>query len=267
MNTKVNATIVKETEKAYQLTIEYWTSDTAPIKNTTMWVPKSCCTVVNGQVTEIADWILNKWVADRAEYMKKNGYSTHRHSICFDMAEYEHIKAVKKEKQDAFRAELDETITVTAEFVKPYANDYMQELAWDAHFVYDNYRDSDILTDETKVALAEIAAEITKEFGIKAESGDWWDSFVEKHATFESIRDFLWMEIGERCGVYGVNLYDYTVYCRIKLNNGLRVSENMLRQAIGGTAHPEDTLLAKKFKKNWALYNKFYSLVNSMFNN
>lgn len=267
MKTKVNATITKETEKAYQITVEYWTTDTAPTKTASMWAPKSQCTIEDGRVTEVEDWILNQWVAKHNEFMKKAGYSNHRNSVHFSMAEYESIRAVKKEKQDAFMAELDETITVTAEFVKPYANDYMQELAWDAHFVYDNYKDSDILTDETKVALAEIAGEITKEFGIKAESGDWWDSFVEKHTTFESIRDFLWMEIGERCGVYGVNLYDYTVYCRIKLNNGLRVSENMLRQAIGGTVRPEDTLLAKKFKKNWALYNKFYSIVNSMFNN
>lgn len=58
MNTKINATIVKESENAYQVTIEHWTSANAPIKNTTMWVPKGHCTVVDGKVTEVADWIL-----------------------------------------------------------------------------------------------------------------------------------------------------------------------------------------------------------------
>lgn len=37
MNTKVNATIVKESEKAYQ-------------------------------VTEVADWILNRWAKDQIEF-------------------------------------------------------------------------------------------------------------------------------------------------------------------------------------------------------
>lgn len=111
-----------------------------------------------------------------------------------------------------------------------------------------------------------VNATITKGFGIKAENGNWWDSFVEKHTTIESIRSFLWHEVGERCGVYGVNLYDYTVYCRIKLNNGMRVSESILRQVVSGTVRPEDTLLAKKFKKNWAIYKKFYSIVDAMFN-
>ena len=266
MKTKVNATITKETEKAYQLTVEYWPSDTTPIKTASMWVPKSQCTIEDGRVTEVEDWILGQWVAKHNEFMKKAGYSNHRNSVHFDMAEYENIKATKKAKQAAFEAELNETLAVTAEFVKPYADDYMQELAWDARFICDNYKDSDIIANETKAALAEIAAEITKEFGIKAESGNWWDSFVEKHATFESVRDFLWHEVGERCGVYGVNLYDFRIMCQIKLNNGLRVSESMLRQAIGGTVRPEDTLLAKKFKKNWAIYKKFYSIVDAMFN-
>lgn len=266
MKIKVNATITKETEKAYQLTVEYWTTDTAPIKTASMWTPKSQCTVEDGRVTEVEDWILAQWVAKHNEFMKKAGYSNHRNSVHFSMEEYESIKATKKAKQAAFEAELNETLAVTAEFVKPYANDYMQELAWDAQFIYDNYKDSDILTDETKAALAEIAAEITKEFGIKTESGNWWDSFVEKHTTIESIRSFLCMEVCERCGVYGVNLYDYTVYCRIKLNNGMRVSESMLRQVVSGTVRPEDTLLAKKFKKNWAIYNKFYGIVSAMFN-
>lgn len=266
MKIKVNATITKETEKAYQLTVEYWTTDTAPIKTASMWAPKSQCTIEDGRVTEVEDWILAQWVAKHNEFMKKAGYSNHRNSVHFSMAEYESIKATKKAKQAAFEAELNETLAVTVEFVKPYADDYMQELAWDARFIYDNYKDSDILTDETKAALAEIAAEITKEFGIKTESGNWWDSFVEKHTTIESIRSFLCMEVCERCGVYGVNLYDYTVYCRIKLNNGMRVSESILRQVVSGTVRPEDTLLAKKFKKNWVIYNKFYGIVNAMFN-
>lgn len=266
MRTKVNATITKETEKAYQITVEYWTTDTAPIKTASMWAPKSQCTIEDGRVTEVEDWVLGDWVAKHNEFMKKAGYSNQRNSVHFSMAEYESIKATKKAKEDAFKAELNETITVTAEFVKPYADDYMQELAWDAHFIYDNYKDSNILADETKAALAEIAAEITKEFGIKTEIGNWWDSFVEKHTTFESIRDFLCMEVCERRGVYGIDLSDYTVKCRIKLNNGMRVSESTLRQVVGGTVRPEDTLLAKKFKKNWVIYNKFYGIVNAMFN-
>lgn len=266
MNTKVNATIVKETEKAYQLTIEYWTSDTAPIKNTTMWVPKSCCTVVNGQVTEIADWILNKWITDRVDYMRQRGYSNRNSRISFDMDEYVYINKAKQAKSDAFKAELAETIEVTAAYVKPFADQYMSELAWDAQFIYDTYKDSNILPAEIMDALKGIAAEITKAFGIRTEEGEWWDNFAKERTTFEAVRDFLWMEIGERCGVYGVDLHRYEVRHSIKLNNGLPVSESTLDQIICNAAHPDKTLLAKKFKKNWDFYNKFYSIVNSMFN-
>lgn len=273
MNTKVNATIIKETEKAYQLTVEYWTSDTTPIKTATMWVPKSQCTVDAGQVTEIADWILNQWVAQRNDYMKKNGYSTHRHSICFDMAEYEHIKAVKKAKQEAFRAEVQEALEATVAYVKPYADRYMSELAHDAQFIYDNYKDSGILPTEIVDAINVIAAEISKEFGSSAAvvgitkeiADSWWDTFVEKHNTFESVRDYLWFELGEHRCVYGVNLFGYETRNKIKMSNGMPVSESILSQVIGGTTDPKDTLLGKKFKKNWDLYNRFIDIVNRMF--
>lgn len=273
MNTKVNATIVKESEKAYQLTIEYWTSANTPIKNTTMWVPKSCCTVVDGRVTEIADWILNKWVADRTEYMKSRGYFNRNSRISFSMDEYASINATAKAKQEAFRAEVQEALEATVAFVKPYADRYMSELAHDAQFIYDNYKDSGILPTEIVDAIKDIAAKLTKEFGTSAAvvgitkeiADSWWDTFVEKHSTFESIRDYLWFELGEHRCVYGVNLYGYETRNKIKMSNGMPVSENTLWQIIRGTTDPKDTLLGKKFKKNWDLYNRFIDIVNRMF--
>lgn len=273
MKTKVNATITKETEKAYQLTVEYWTTDTAPIKTASMWAPKSQCTIEDGRVTEVEDWILGQWVAKHNEFMKKAGYSNHRNSVHFSMAEYESIRATKNAKQEAFRAEVQEALESTVAFVKPYADRYMSELAHDAQFIYDNYKDSGILPTEIVDAIKVIAAEISKEFGSSAAvvgitkeiADSWWDTFVEKHSTFESVRDYLWFELGEHRCVYGVNLYGYETRNKIKMSNGMPVSENTLWQIIRGTTDPKDTLLGKKFKKNWDLYNRFIDIVNRMF--
>ena len=52
MNKKVTTNIVKETEKAYQLNVLYWTLFDKPEKTATMWVPKSCCDIEDGKVKQ-----------------------------------------------------------------------------------------------------------------------------------------------------------------------------------------------------------------------
>ena len=94
MNKKVTTTIMKETEKAYQLNVQYWTLFDKPEKTATMWVPKSCCDIEDGKVTGIADWILDKWVK---EYNDRISYYKARSSrVSFDMKEKEYLMKRKK---------------------------------------------------------------------------------------------------------------------------------------------------------------------------
>ena len=137
MNTRVNETIIKESEKAYQATIENWTSANAPIKDTTMWVPKGQCTVVGGKVTEVADWILNRWAKDHADYMRRNGYSHRDMRINFNMDEYTDINNDEKARQVVFEAETKETLDGIVSYIKPYAKQNKKELAWDAQIIYE----------------------------------------------------------------------------------------------------------------------------------
>ena len=274
MNTKVNATIVKESEKAYQVTIEYWTSTNAPIKNTTMWVPKGQCTVVDGKVTEVADWILNKWAKDHADYMRRNGYSHRDMRISFNMDEYTDINRDEKARRAAFEAETKETLEAIVTYIKPYATQYMKELAWDAQFIYENYKDVDILPAEVLGRIKEVGTMIANEFGVAApkigicqQTADtWWDRFVENHTTVESIHDFLWFELSDRSGVYGCNIYDYRTLDQIKLGDGRSVTENTLYHIVGGNADPRTTMLGRRFKRNWAIYDQFVDIVNMMGN-
>ena len=272
MNTKVNATIVKESEKAYQVTIEYWTSANAPIKDTTMWVPKGQCTVVDGKVTEVADWILNKWAKDHADYMRRNGYNHRDMRISFNMDEYTDINRDEKARQAAFEAETKETLEAIVTYIEPYATQYMKELAWDAQFIYENYKDVDILPAGVLGRIKEVGAMIANEFGIAAPkigicqhtADTWWDRFVENHTTFESIHDFLWLELSDRSGVYGCNIHDYRTLDQIKLGDGRGVAENTLYYIVGGNADPRTTMLGRRFKRNWVMYDQLVDIVNMM---
>lgn len=80
--TKVSATIVKETEKAYQLDVTYWTQADKPTKTANMWCPKSCCTITEKECL-VADFILNQWVEKHNEYIRQ--YTTRLPSISFNM--------------------------------------------------------------------------------------------------------------------------------------------------------------------------------------
>lgn len=272
MNTRVNTTIVKESEKAYQVKIEYWTSANAPIKNTTMWVPKGQCTVVDGKVTEVADWILNRWTKDHADYMRRNGYGYRDMRISFNMDEYARINKDEEARQVAFDAETKETLEAIVAYIEPYATQYMKELAWDAQFIYENYKDAGILPAEVLDRIKATGDMVAKEFGVAAPkigicrrtADTWWDRFVENHTTFESIRDFIWFELSDRNSVYGCNIYDYRTLDQIKLNDGRGVAENPLYHIIGGNTDPRATMLGRKFKRNWTIYDQFVDIFTEM---
>ena len=270
MNKKVTTTIMKETEKAYQLNVQYWTLFDKPEKTATMWVPKSCCDIEDGKVTGIADWILDKWVK---EYNDRISYYKARSSrVSFDMKEKEYLMKKEEDKKAAFKAELAETLEVVTEYVKPYAKLYMMEIGFTLLFISKNYKGLGIIPSDKLEAFENIGNKIAKEFGVitkETHKGDawfnFWDHFVEDHSTLESVRDFLVNELyyGSNVAVYGISPYDYRV--TLTLSNGKRIEYSMIDRIVMYNNTPEKSLLGKNFKNNWKIYNEIKRIVESMF--
>lgn len=269
MYKKVTTNIVKETEKAYQLNVLYWTLFDKPEKTATMWVPKSCCDIEDGKVTGIAEWILDKWIKDYNDRISY--YKSRSNRVSFDMEQKEYLMKKEEDKNAAFKAELAETLEVVSEYVKPYANLYMMEMGFVASFISKNYKGLGIIPSDKLEAFENIGNKIAKEFGVitkETHKGDawfnFWDHFVENHPTLESVRDFLVNELHyDSNAVYGVSLYDYRV--TLTLSNGKRIEHSMIDKIIMHGNTPEKSLLGKNFKNNWKFYNEIKHIVESMF--
>ena len=107
----VTASIVRETEKAYQVEVQYWTKADQPVKKAKMWVPKSCSKVEDGKVTQIADFILWQWEKEHLEYIKSFSSLTAAHTrIDFDIARKDELVRREKEKKAAYKKHIDDTI-------------------------------------------------------------------------------------------------------------------------------------------------------------
>lgn len=259
----VTADTLKETEKAYQLRVSYWTTERAPIKTTNIWVPKSCTEVADGKVTGVADWILNKWVDQRAEYVP---HSASKYSPCFDIALYHSRKADEKNKLQKQKEEFALAIDVVVKFSTPYAIDFMQQTAFAGHLVYNTFKDSDLLTAEELASLKSISDSMEKSFGKWSKADDqkikdFVKNFPSKYTTLKEVADFLWLEVD--FPTLGIKLYNSDVRKQLKLPNGNLVSDDMLFNILHGY---ETSLVAKKFKKNFAFHHEFKGIVNTLYN-
>ena len=254
----VTADTLKETEKAYQLRVSYWTTERAPIKTTDMWVPKSCAQVTDGKVTGIADWILNKWATQRAEHIP---YNANKYNPRFDIDGYHARVEAEKEKVRKWNEEVDATIATVVEFCTPYSTDFMALLADCGQLVYDTFKNSDILTAEELTSLKDVSDRMEKAFGKwshadEPRAKEFAEQFPSKYTTLKQVVDFLWLETD--APTLGVNLYNSDVRRKLKLPNGNPVSENVLFNILTGY---ETSLVAKKFKKNFALHKEFKKVV------
>ena len=254
----VTADTLKETEKAYQLRVSYWTAERAPIKTADIWVPKSCAQVTDGKVSAVADWILNKWATQRAEHIT---YRASKYNPRFDLAGYYAAIEYEKEKIRKWKEEADATVAAVVEFVTPYAIDFMQQCTFSGLLVYETFKNSDILTAEELVSLKSVSDRIEKAFGKWTKADDQKvkeavDEFPFKYTTLKEVADFLWLEVD--FPTLGTNIYNPAVHNRLKLPNGNPVSENMLFNILTGY---ETSIVGKKFKKNFAFHKEFKKIV------
>ena len=216
----VTADTLKETEKAYQLSISYWTTERASIKTANIWVPKSCAQVTDKKVSAVADWVLNKWTAQRAEYIT---YRASKYTPRFDIAGYHAAIEAEKEKTRKWNEEADATVAAIVELVAPFAVDFMQRTAYFGHLVYDTFKNSDLLTAEELTSLKDISGRMRKVFGrwTKADNPEvevFAQEFPSKYTTLKEVADFLWLEAD--FPTLGIKLHKQSVYHTLKLANG-----------------------------------------------
>ena len=269
--TPVSATIIKETAKAYQISLSYWTSITTPIKNANVWVPKSCAEVTDGKVTGVADWILTQWVNEYAEYIKKtySNRAASKFNPSFDISAYHAGVASKKAEEQKYKGEFNAAIAAVVRFVTPYATEQMQRLGYVAKVVSDKYAGTGILTDSELEAFTKISTDIEKEFGTwKDASSQFVQSFVSRLTTdfdtTKKLAGYLWEEV--EYTVFGVDLYRYENRRQVKYEDGREVPENMIYTTIRGVnGCQEESFVGKKFKKNFTLHEELKNLVDSIF--
>lgn len=257
----VTADTLKETEKAYQLRISYWTTERAPIKTADIWTPKSCVQVTDGKVSAVADWILNKWATQRAEHIPHNAS---KYNPRFDIAGYHAAVEYNKEQIRKWNEDVDATVAAVVELVTPYAIDFMQQTAYSGHLVYNTFKNSDLLTADELASLKSISDRMEKAFGkfAKAEDQrvkDFVNEFPYKYTTLKEVADFLWREVD--FPTLGINIYNPDARKKLKLPNGNLVPDNMLFNVLHGY---ETSTVGKKFKKNFAFHLEFKKIVNGI---
>ena len=176
----VTANILRESAKAYQVEVSYWTSAGAPVKKAKMWAPKSCSEVKDGVVTGIADFVLAGWEKDHYEYCRQ--FSRRGSEVKWDLAHREALREKAKKEADDYKA----LIKKVADFVKPYAKDEVATCAacW---VVYGEYAAKE-LGIEDGMKLAEYGRELQKKYGVNKQVMDYCKEGIEKnHHDYKNV--------------------------------------------------------------------------------
>lgn len=171
--TSVSAVIIKETEKAYQAEVLYWTKFDQPTKKAKMWIPKSCSKVQDNKLTEVAQFILNNWEKEHREAVEcHSAYAAKRMNIEWDMEHKEALIKAKAEEDAAHKKHLEDII---AKFL-PLATDGSHKMLAELG------------------TIAQVFGRIYKENGIEAEPCDkfisWGEKVCKKYGELEPADEY-----------------------------------------------------------------------------
>lgn len=238
----VTASIVRETEKAYQVEVQYWTKADQPVKKAKMWVPKSCSKVEDGKVTQIADFILRQWEQEHLEYIKSFSSLTASHTrIDYDIARKEELVRREKEKQAAYKKHIDDIIAKYLPTVTESSHKMLAELGTIAQAFGRIWKEegTDAITCDEFVAWGK---DVCKKYGELEPT----DEYYEKAKKFdEKDRRFVvgyiydtWVFGDFRADYYGKEKDFYEV---------------------------KDYLIQKKFKKECDLGHQYMAFVEKLY--
>lgn len=181
--TQVEASVVKETEKAYQFNVSYWTQIDKPKKNAILWCPKSCCTIADDK-TFIADFILNKWTED---YVNRISVHTTRiPNVKFDVKRVEADKAYEEEKKQRENKKYEEA----KEKARPIADSNLRKCGYlCVNFNAEN--DDKVVNKEAVAELVEFGKKLLKKYGKPTEDEMRYDKTFYNPYDTDSYP--LWM--------------------------------------------------------------------------
>lgn len=240
--TKVSASIVKETEKAYQVEVLYWTQFDKPVKKAVMWCPKSCAKTEDGKVTEIADFILKRWDEEHRQTVGIHcSYAAKKMRIEWDIEWKERLMKEEADKQAAYKKHFDDTIAKYLPTAKEESHKWLNTLGM----------------------IAKAFGRIWKEEGTDAAA---CDEFI---AWGEAV-----------CKKYGDKRSDEDYYDLVKAYDGKErqlVVANVYNVWILGDFHAsyygeghdfyevKEYLLKNKFKKERAIVDEYKEFINKLY--
>ena len=263
--TPVVAKTLKETEKAFQLELQYWTRFDTPIKTTKMWVPKSCCKTEGNKVVEIAEWVLNKWATEHNEYIRKNisGYAANRTSLSFNMAEKERLINNDNAKKQKYQDDLKYAMEVIYNEVKDAATFQMQGIGYVSYAAVEAH--PEWFTAEEAKKLTDFGKRVEKDFGKSSEMRAI-DKNLKTYTSEEELKHMLYLEAyGTGANALG-NGRIGSRYTGIKDADGNFIDTNTIWAVTVGPNGYEDSMLCKKyFHKNVKYWKEFKELVGGYY--
>ena len=235
--TNVSCKVLKETEKAYYISIEYWTDCKKKNKETEMWCPKSCCITEQGEVKAVADFVLNRWIEERNQYMKK--YTSKVYQISFDMLEKERTINYIKERERKERERIEGIIEKVYNGVRPYVIYHIQCVGR-LSLMYCSYM------GKKSVSLSKFGKMVVEDYGV---------------CDNDNINGLTQEQVNAIIDYYYKNPSIFTMffkqtsseYCSQKY--GFNYDEFNLARQFG---------LDNKFKKEIDILNKFNKIINKL---
>lgn len=254
----VTATILKETQKAYYVSVKYFTEKGLSIKEAKMWCPKSCCVIENGNVTKIADFVLNRWQQEHFNFLKSKGYKSS--PICFDLSHLQNTLDKKKKEKDEYQTFYDEVLSKLVEDLAPIADKNIKEVGQYSKMLGLYLSFKGLAPSDKCDRLINFGDIIANEFG-NAEN-NWAVDFFNRNPSDEELWDMT--------PQYANNLFDgFSVRNRIvdyPKNNKYSVEqivEYELKYFWGqfGEEDRRKCKLYKAFKKYANYFDKFNEIV------
>ena len=131
---EVECEILKETEKAYYVSVKYFTeSGSASGKEAKMWCPKSCCAVENGRVIRIAQFVLDRWLTEYSDFIRSKGGRVP--SVMFSRADKDFIEKRKRDEIEEYKDFRKRVLDALTCDVKPVADYNLQTVGLFARYL------------------------------------------------------------------------------------------------------------------------------------
>ena len=237
---EVTATAIRETEKAYQAEVKYWTKFDAPVKTAKMWVPKSCCAAENSTITSIDKFILDKWEEEHRNLIgTHSSYAARKMHIEWDLKRKEGELKKAAEEDASRKKHINDTIAKYLPEVTKTSHKLMAELG----------------------SIARTYGRIWKEEGTDAAACDefikWGNALGKKYGFIGDDAEFY--ENAKK-----LSAKDRSLYVEFIWNTW--VFGDFCACAPGRNADFYDVidiLLKKQFKKEMTFFNEYKGFINN----